>query len=60
VVTSPSEGQEVREAALQELEELAVRLEWIAATFARLRADLQITECRIARVTQSIGAMVTR
>jgi hypothetical protein len=48
------DGQEGLKAGVQELGELAVRLEWIAATFARLRADLQITESRIAAIAQSI------
>jgi hypothetical protein len=54
-MTAPAGSQEALAAALQDLEELRVRLEWIAASFARLRADLQLTEGRIARVAQTIG-----
>ena len=54
-MTAPSEGPEALEAALQDLEELRIRLEWIAASFARLRADLQLTEVRIAGLAQRIG-----
>jgi hypothetical protein len=46
--------QEALEEALQDLAELRVRPEWIAASFARLRADLQLTERRIAGVAHSI------
>jgi hypothetical protein len=54
-MTAEQASQEALEEAVRELEELRVRLEWIAATFARLRADLQLTEGRIAGVAQRIG-----
>jgi hypothetical protein len=53
-VTAPTESQEALEAGVQEIEELIVRLEWISASFRRLRGDLALTEGRIAAIAQSM------